>query len=402
MLRVAFIDIFYGVGGGVRTASFMAQTLLHHGHYVALFGLDGLPIDELDRIHGTSLSKYLGKTLTIKYYINKKWILSRLFRFRYFTLRYYNLLVQHVIRFYKPDILVLFDDIPPFDWPVVDSQVVIYTHFPYAARIAFDIYDMLDSEYINYADVLKERVFRKTFLYQYFYISNVNNYNNIHVLANSTVTAIYSKYVWGVFPVVLYPPAAFPPAVNTDRRKKNIIVSLGVISPGKRHGEVIEAFKEVKKEVRDAKLFIIGSLVDVDYYHNLLRKIRNYHLENDVFIWPNISDEKKWLLLSRAKVLVHAKRFEPFGIAVVEAMTTGTVPVVYRGCTSGPWIDITGKGRFGLGFKSQEEMVENIIQILKMEQNVFNEISEKIIKRTYNFSYNVFENNFIQIVRSLI
>jgi len=36
MLHVAFIDIFYGVGGGVRTASFMVQTLLHHGHHVAL------------------------------------------------------------------------------------------------------------------------------------------------------------------------------------------------------------------------------------------------------------------------------------------------------------------------------------------------------------------------------
>ena len=120
-----------------------------------------------------------------------------------------------------------------------------------------------------------------------------------------------------------------------------------MIYPGKYHGTAIDAFAMVKRRTNNLKLVIIGSLVDKNYYTYLLRKIKIYNLKNDAFILTNVREERKWIILSQAKMMVHAKRFEPFGIAVAEGLVAGAIPVVYKGPASGPWIDVVDKGRYG-------------------------------------------------------
>jgi glycosyltransferase involved in cell wall biosynthesis len=312
-------------------------------------------------------------------------------------------MIRDVVSRYNSDLIILFDDIPPLEWDKVNSSLVVYSHFPYAARLLFNIYDMFDTENVNYFEVVKERFFRKTLLWRYFYAGNIKNWN-IKVLANSTITSIYAKKTWGIKAPILYPPVFTPRSikVGTDAKKKNLIVSLGVISPGKYHGTVIDVFAMVKRRINNVKLTIIGSLVDKNYYNYLLRKIKIHNLKNDVFILTNVSEEKKWAILSQAKIIVHAKRFEPFGIAVAEGMVAGAIPVVYKGPTSGPWIDIVDKGRYGIGFRTVEELAEAIEYIMNAGGTELSELQEKAYKGSQGFSFDEFERNFTRLLESLV
>jgi len=403
MRTITVINLFNGTGGGVRVTLHMVNILLRRGYRVRLFALDGLPVEELDRIHGTSLSTYLGKSLTMRYYNASKGIYSFFSRLRFFSLSRYINMIRDVVSRHESDLIILFDDIPPLEWDKVCNNLVVYSHFPYAARLLFNIYDMIDTENVNYFEIIKERFLRKTLFWRYFYAGNIKDWN-IKVLANSTITSIYAKKTWGINAPILYPPVFTPRSikVGTNGEKKNLIVSLGVISPGKYHGTVIDAFAVVKRRTNNLKLIIIGSLVDKNYYNYLLKKIKIYDLKNDVFILTNVSEEKKWIVLSQAKIIVHAKRFEPFGIAVAEGMAAGAIPVVYKGPLSGPWIDIVDKGRYGIGFRTVEELAEAIEYIMNADGTELSELQEKAYKGSQGFSFDKFERNITRLLESLI
>ena len=402
MRTITVINLFNGTGGGVRVTLHIVNILLKKGYRVRLFALDGLPAEELDRIHGTSLSTYLGKSLIMKYYNTSKEINSFFSKLLFFSLSRYINMIRDVVSRYESDLIILFDDIPSLEWDKVSSDVMVYSHFPYAARLLFNIYDMIDAENINHFEIIKERVFRKTLLWRYFYVGSIKNWN-IKVFANSTITSIYAKKTWGINAPILYPPVFTPRSIKVrpDTKKKNLIVSLGVISPGKYHGTVIDAFAMVKGRINNVKLTIIGSLVDKKYYNYLLRKIKIYNLKNDVFILTNVSEEKKWNILSQAKIVVHAKRFEPFGIAVAEGMVAGAIPVVYKGPSSGPWIDIIDKGKYGIGFKTTEELAEAIEHVVNSERELF-KLQNKALERSRTFLMNVFEKRFMELIEGII
>jgi glycosyltransferase involved in cell wall biosynthesis len=157
----------------------------------------------------------------------------------------------------------------------------------------------------------------------------------------------------------------------------------------------------VKRRINNVKLTIIGSLVDKNYYNYLLRKIKISNLKNDVYILTNISEETKWIILSQAKILVHAKRFEPFGIAVAEGMVAGAIPVVYKGPSSGPWIDIIDKGKYGIGFGTTEELAEAIEHVISSERELF-ELQDKALERSRIFLLNIFEKRFMELIEGMI
>jgi glycosyltransferase involved in cell wall biosynthesis len=400
MRTITVINLFNSTGGGVRVTLHIVNILLKKGYRVRLFALDGLPVEELDRIHGTSLSTYLGKSLNMKYYNTSKEINSFFSKLRFISLSRYINMIRDVVSRYESDLVILFDDIPPLEWDKVSSDVMVYSHFPYAARLLFNIYDMIDTEKINHFKIIKERVFRKTLLWRYFYVGSIKNWN-IKVFANSTITSIYAKKTWGINAPILYPPVFTPRSIKVgpDTTKKNLIVSLGVMSPGKYHGTVIDAFAMVKRRINNVKLIIMGSLVDKNYYNHLLRKINIYNLKNNVYILTDVSEEKKWAILSQAKIIVHAKRFEPFGIAVAEGMVAGAIPVVYKGLSSGPWIDIIDKGKYGVGFRTTEELAEAIEHVINTKREL---LQVKALERSRTFLMNVFEKRFMELIEGII
>jgi len=95
--------------------------------------------------------------------------------------------------------------------------------------------------------------------------------------------------------------------------------------PHKNHKRLLEAFKTVKKEVRDIKLVLTGSR---DYGYEVIEKnIKEFGLIDDVLFLGWLSHDDVPLIYNAASALIFPSLHEGFGMPVLEAMASG-VPVV--------------------------------------------------------------------------
>lgn len=180
------------------------------------------------------------------------------------------------------------------------------------------------------------------------------------VASNSTFTAGWVKRLWGRDSQVLYPPVN---PVAPGAAKEPIILSLGrFFDPSRGHCkkqvEMVEALRSMVERgtVGDWQLHLVGgvSAPDRDY----AMRVKQLAQGLPVHVHLNAKGAVVADLLSRASIYWHAgglgedpeahpERFEHFGIAVVEAMTAGLVPVVFG--AAGP-AEIVEHERSGLHF----------------------------------------------------
>lgn len=151
---------------------------------------------------------------------------------------------------------------------------------------------------------------------------------------------------------VLYPPVNLIECYN-DGKKENIIANIGAIVEDKRQDHVIY----VAKYLRNVKFVIIGRIQQYSYYERLVKEAP----DNVIFL-TNASEYEKREVLCKAKVILHTKEDEPFGIAIVEGMSAGAIPVVHK--SGGAWEDIIDKGKYGFGYEKIEELPEVLKQAL--------------------------------------
>jgi glycosyltransferase involved in cell wall biosynthesis len=100
------------------------------------------------------------------------------------------------------------------------------------------------------------------------------------------------------------------------------LVILGRISPDKGTAEAVEIARRCGR-----RLLIAGPVQDEDYFADQVRP----HVDDDrVCYLGSVGPERRSELLGSAAALLHPIAFaEPFGLAVVEAMATGTPVVAY-------------------------------------------------------------------------
>jgi glycosyltransferase involved in cell wall biosynthesis len=139
------------------------------------------------------------------------------------------------------------------------------------------------------------------------------------------------------------------------------LIYIGRLTELKRVSSLIESISMVRNKVPDVKLHIIG---DGPKHAEVRRKIEELDLFRNVSMHGYLPERGKIELLSGSAVYVSSSVFEGFGIPLVEAMATGTVPVVS---------DIEGH-RFvfqddnvGYLVKSTEEMATKITDLLSNE-----------------------------------
>jgi len=100
-------------------------------------------------------------------------------------------------------------------------------------------------------------------------------------------------------------------------------------------------------------------------------------------------------------VYLHTTLNEGFGIAIVEAMAAGLVPVVHK--SGGPWIDIFEKKQeiYGYAFETAEEAAQDVTNILNskaLRQN----LTEAVAERAQGFSVVRFRSRMASIVSELL
>ena len=119
------------------------------------------------------------------------------------------------------------------------------------------------------------------------------------------------------------------------------ILGVGTLKEQKNFSLLLKAFNNLSTNIRaQSQLVILG---DGPLKENLLREIKHYDLEKQVFLKGNVLDTHPWY--SSASLFVLSSSWEGFGNVLVEALECGT-PIVSTNCKSGP-SEILDNGRFG-------------------------------------------------------
>ena len=225
-------------------------------------------------------------------------------------------------------------------------------------------------------------------------------------LANSKFTAHCTEKFWGVRPDVLYPPVILP-SRKTEKNPpggKVRILSVGrFISRGhsKRQDVLIEAFKILSTKLPGTTLTLVGGLSgsreDLAYFRFLQEKAEGY----SVVFRPDLSGRELESEYERAHLFWHAAGFEVpeeepekmehFGMVTVEAMSYGTVPLVFP---AGGQREIVENGSSGFFWKNVQELVEKSIEVLE-NLKVY---SLQTRNRASAFSEESFNKEFAEII----
>jgi len=112
--------------------------------------------------------------------------------------------------------------------------------------------------------------------------------------------------------------------------KNPVIINIGRITKQKSQWHLIRAFKNVKDEIKEAKLVILGKGELEPYLKQL---IKDLNLENDVHLlgWQ----ENPFKFLAKSKAFVLSSLWEGLPYVILEAMTCG-LPIISVDCKSGP------------------------------------------------------------------
>lgn len=176
-----------------------------------------------------------------------------------------------------------------------------------------------------------------------------------YFIVNSKEVAGRVKRFYKRDSIVIYPPVEIP-KVDLPIKKENYYLIGGRVSRHKGHDIAIKAF---------AKLGLPLKVFGGTFASYGLDQFKKFAGENIDFL-GEISDDKKWKLMERAKAFVFPSEQEDFGIIPVEAMAAGT-PVIALG--QGGTLETVIDGKTGLFFKERtpEALADAVKKFEKMK-----------------------------------
>lgn len=150
--------------------------------------------------------------------------------------------------------------------------------------------------------------------------------------------------------------------VSFPKEKVPTLIYVARLNKQKGTFATIEAFAQVKKEIPDAKLWMVGS-GDEQMVHDVRQEIADYKLSSSVKLYGFVSEEKKFELLARAHLLISASVQEGWGLTVPEAGLVKTPAVVYN--IQG-FRDIIESGKDGILVEPRPEILaQRVVNLLK-------------------------------------
>jgi glycosyltransferase involved in cell wall biosynthesis len=228
------------------------------------------------------------------------------------------------------------------------------------------------------------------------YIIKGNDFSDV-VLANSNSTRKQCIKRWNRNDcIVLYPSIKIDEIAtyissSSSSSRDDICIVLSRLSPEKKIELAIEAFKT--KVLKNKQLLIIGYLSREN--KNYYQRLRDLSKRNEnIKILPNLRRNDVLTLLSKAKILFHPMPDEHFGIAIIEAMAAGCLPVVHA---SGGPLEIVDNGRYGLIYRDLSEIPE----LLNRAFNLSKHFQHKVKNRALQFDIKHFQEKLITLINNV-
>jgi glycosyltransferase involved in cell wall biosynthesis len=135
---------------------------------------------------------------------------------------------------------------------------------------------------------------------------------------------------WGIKNIRVVPEGlSFSPLqVFPEKEVKPTVIFVGRLKRAKKPDDALKAFRIIKDEIPDARLWIVGG----GYMEQELREMTNKLFptqSSDITIFGKQSNSQKLELMSRAHVLLVPGVREGWGLVVTEANAMGTPAVAY-------------------------------------------------------------------------
>src|SRR3989344_364516 len=223
------------------------------------------------------------------------------------------------------------------------------------------------------------------------------------IIYNSKFTKNHSLKNWPLFSKVIYPP------VDTESikplQKKKYILSVGRFFgylKDKKHEILIKVFEKLKQNKKSLgwSLHLAGSAQEGD--ENYLKSLKKMAKDLPVNFYPNLSFDQLAKLYGFSSIYWHAAgygeenptKMEHFGIAVVEAMAGGSVPVVIN---KGGLVEIVDDKVNGFLWDNLNDLEDKTLQLVQ-ERNLLMNMSKEAVKKAAFFSKKNFEKNIKKII----
>jgi glycosyltransferase involved in cell wall biosynthesis len=228
-------------------------------------------------------------------------------------------------------------------------------------------------------------------------------------LASSRFTQTWTRRLWNLESHVLYPPADMACRRET---KDDIILSVGRFSTQwhqKKQREIVTAFGDLEGDLPTWEFRCVGALSELPPDHTFLADVQTLAAGYRVRVLVNLPRTDLETMYARAKIFwhaagygeddeVHPDRLEHFGMATVEAMSAGCVPVVID---KGGQREIVEHGISGFRWRTLEELKE-YTRLLAREARVQAQMSEAARDRASHFSRARFLTQFRSLMQPLI
>jgi glycosyltransferase involved in cell wall biosynthesis len=219
-------------------------------------------------------------------------------------------------------------------------------------------------------------------------------------LSNSTYTAGWVKKLWDANSEIVYPPVR---TTVKPCKKVELITSIGrffdpSLGHSKKQHELLEALTRMfssREGIGSWKLAFVGGADGASRDYALA--VRRGAIGLPVAVHLNAPREIVEITLATASIYwhgggfgedaeLHPERFEHFGIAVVEAMAAGAVPVVFA--AAGP-AEIVRHGVDGFHWKTLDELQSFTHQLMN-DDDLRSKMSTAAQSRAADFGGDVF------------
>jgi len=218
------------------------------------------------------------------------------------------------------------------------------------------------------------------------------------IITNSRYNAEIIKGHSRKAPLVLYPPVNSVTKDCDISKKENVILTVSRINSKKNLSIIPEIAERVEGEVK----FVIMGRTDersMAILKDIQESSRKHRVADrlNIVLDPDRGEIEE--AFRRASVYLSTQPTEAFGMAVVEAMAAGCIPVVPR--DGGPWLDVLDRrqGEFGFSFTDPEQAAELIRRILS-DEDLRIEISERARRRSLEYCSENFRERFLSLVES--
>lgn len=187
-----------------------------------------------------------------------------------------------------------------------------------------------------------------------------------HRFSISEFTREWTRRRWRLDTEIMYPPVD---VADTCSTKDSLILSVGRFSTmahTKKQFEMMTAFRQLHDRLPDWKYACVGGLNAREENHQYFERVRSTAQGYPAMVEANLERGRIKDLLGRARVFWHATGLnenpeahpelaEHFGMATVEAMATGCVPVVIN---RGGQADIVKHEETGFLWNTLDEMLQ--------------------------------------------